>query len=574
MLDIKIVGGTVVDGTGAPGMRADVGIRDGRIVAIGAVNEPAGRTIDATGLVVAPGFVDSHTHYDAQVFWDPTLSPSCYHGVTTVMAGFCGFSIAPLTPEAATYLGPMLARVEGMPLKTLQQALSWDWTSFGDYLSRIDGRLGVNAGFMVGHSAVRRVVMGERAVGQRATEDDIERMCALVGTSIREGAMGFSSTISPTHNDADGNPVPSRHASREELLALAGVVRHHEGTALELLPNLAFDDSMIDLLVDYSLAGQRPVNWNVMSVNGADAPTRKNVARMLSASDRARERGAEVVALMFVSSPGLRLNFHSGFVLDSISPRWAEFFRLAPSWRQALLRDPAVRNDLCEEARGHRNARVVDWDHYLLMETGCADHARFVGRRLADIAGELGGSSFDALVDLALADDLKTSFMVNVPGEDAQTYAFRSELWQDDRTVVGASDAGAHMDMIDSFAFSTKLLQKGVREYRVIGLEQAVRQLTEVPARLFGLKERGNLREGWHADVVVFDPATVGHGEVYTRRDLPGDEGRLYADATGVPYVIVNGQLIVEGGRHTGALPGRVMKSGRDTRTVKIPAAA
>ena len=207
MLDLKIVGGTVVDGTGQSAFRADVGVRDGRVVAVGDVAEDARQTVDATGKIVSPGFIDVHTHYDVQVFWDPKLSPSCFHGVTTVLAGLCGFSIAPLSAEAAGYIRPMLARVEGMPLETLEVALTWDWTSFGDYLGRLDGRIGLNAGFFAGHSAIRRVVMGERAVGERATPDELEAMKTLLAQSLEQGALGFSTTISTTHNDGDGNPL-------------------------------------------------------------------------------------------------------------------------------------------------------------------------------------------------------------------------------------------------------------------------------------------------------------------------------------------------------------------------------
>src|SRR5262245_38584127 len=210
MLDLKITGGTIVDGSGAERFRGDVGLKDGRIVAVGTVTEEAKETGDATGRVVAPGFIDVHTHYDAQVFWDPKLSPSCYHGVTTVIGGFCGFSIAPLTPEAASYIKPMLARVEGMPLETLERAVPWSWGSFGDFLGLIDGKVGLNAGFFAGHSAIRRIVMGERAVGEKATSADLEAMKALLGRSLAEGALGFSTSINATHNDGDGNPVPSR----------------------------------------------------------------------------------------------------------------------------------------------------------------------------------------------------------------------------------------------------------------------------------------------------------------------------------------------------------------------------
>jgi len=573
MLDIKITGGRIADGSGQPAYLGDVGIRDGRIVALGQVEEDARETIDATGRIVAPGFIDVHTHYDAQAFWDPTFSPSCYHGVTTVFGGFCGFSIAPLTPDAGAYLLPMLARVEGMPQETLKAGVSWNWSSFGDFLGLLEGKVGLNCGFFVGHSAVRRVVMGERAVGSLASEAEIAEMSQLVHASLDEGAMGFSSTVSPTHNDADGNPVPSRHASREELIALARTVRDHPGTSLELLPNLDFGDDTLELLKDFSLAGQRPVNWNVLNVFGTTEADRERLDRMLSASTYARQHGAEVVALMPPSTPALRINFMSGFVLDSL-PGWGPLFQISPEERLERLRDPFVRSLLRQSAacRVQHMATTADFGNFRVVEVQAPSTKRHEGRLVSEIAGERGIDVFDAMLDLVIADGLRTSFQPEQRGEDPDTYALRKQVVEDDRILIGASDAGAHMDMIDSFAFSTKLLQRS-REYGLASVERAVQLMTKVPAEYFGLLERGELKLGNHADVVVFDPETVATGEVYTRYDLPGtrEHGRLYADAIGIEAVVVNGSLMVRDNQTTGALPGKVLRSGRDTETVAIP---
>jgi N-acyl-D-aspartate/D-glutamate deacylase len=488
MLDTKIINGQVIDGSGKPAFAADIGIRDGRIVAIGKVDEAARETIDAKGKIVAPGFIDSHTHYDAQVFWDPYLSPSCYHGVTTIVGGFCGFSVAPLAPHSAEYLGPMLARVEGMPLKTLQQGVPWDWSSFGSYLGKLEGNLGVNAGFFVGHSAVRRAVMNDRAVGHKASDQEIAAMKKLVGDSLTEGALGFSTTVSRSHNDGDGNPVPSRHASREEILELASECRNHEGTSLELLPNLDFDQATIDLMTDFSLAGQRPVNWNVLIINSAEPEEIAEAKRKLAVSEYAARKGAKIVALAFVSSPTSRLNFRVGFGFDGI-PDWAPLFRLPIAERIAKLKDPEYRRFLDERANSPEAGmfrRLAQWHNHLIAEVFTPENKPYQGRLVGDVAKELGKTPFDTLLDIVLADGLNTSLMPPAGKEDYETYKFRSEVWKNPNVVVGASDAGAHMDMIDAFAFSTRLLQKGVREHKLISFEEAVHQLTQVPAELFG----------------------------------------------------------------------------------------
>jgi N-acyl-D-aspartate/D-glutamate deacylase len=571
MLDLIIRNALIVDGTGSAPVHGAIGVADGRIRAIGKVDEEARETIDAKGCVVSPGFVDVHTHYDAQVFWDPAVSPSCYHGVTTIWGGHCGFSIAPLSKDAAPYLLHMLARVEGMPVSSLTAGVPWDWESFGQYLGKLDGRLGVNAGFMAGHSAIRRVVMGERAVGHEATPEELDRMKALLAKSLAEGALGFSSTISPTHNDADGNPVPSRHASREELIELARVVGEYEGTSIEFLPAVGrFNDSIKQLMSDLSTTARRPVNWN--AINAGDPDT---VANQLSASDVARRNGGDVRALTVPQPITLRINLFGGFVFDALN-EWEYLFRLPVEERMKELGDPERRRFLDESARARGPFRgFANWGVLTVHAVADPRNKALEGRTIGDIAAEQGKTPFDAMLDLAISEGLRTSFMPPIVGGDAALWQARGKLWADDRTVIGASDAGAHLDMIDTFAFSTQVLGNGVREHGVISLQDAVHQLTQVPAELMGLRERGVLREGWHADLVVFDPSTVGSGPVHMRPDLPADEPRIYADANGVHHVFVNGTAIIRDGVHTGALPGTVLRSGRDTYTpAMIPARA
>ena len=382
--------------------------------------------------------------------------------------------------------------------------------------------------------------------------------------------MGFSSTISSTHNDADGNPVPSRHASREEMITLARQVRDFPGTTVEFLPGVGWGKEEAQYMADLSLAANRPVNWNVL------APSSMNeemVEEQLSATDLARGQGAEVIALTVPQPMTIRINLRSGFVFDALHG-WARLFQMSIEERKAYLHDPANRARLDTDARSEKSGLMrglAVWENFIVDQTRSEALAGYRGRSIGEISKERGQAPFDALIDIALEDDLQTYFMPPTLGVDDASWEIRGRLWQDDRTVIGASDAGAHLDMIDTFAFSTQVLGTGVRERGLIGLEEAIRQLTDVPARLYGLKDRGRLVPGWHADVVVFDPERVGLGETYTKYDLPAGAGRLYAEANGIEHVFANGVEIIRAGEDTGSRPGAILKSGRDTETVEVP---
>jgi N-acyl-D-aspartate/D-glutamate deacylase len=572
MLDLVVKDAVLVDGTGAQRRSADLGIQDGRLVEIGRITGAAQRTISAQGQVAAPGFIDIHTHYDAQAFWDGSLSPSCYHGVTTAIGGNCGFSIAPLSgkPDDAEYLLNMLARVEGMPVASLRQGVPWNWRSFGEYLARLDGTLSINAGFMVGHSALRRTVMGERAVGHQASESELAAMVVLLRQSLLEGGMGLSSTVSPTHNDADGNPVPSRHAAEEEFLALARTVRDCPGTTLELLPGVGpFSDAEMERMAQMSLAANRPLNWNLISPASARP---EFTEQQLAASDYAAKRGARVVGLCSAQPMVFHVNFASLFGLDSL-PGWDALSKLKGAERKRAMQDPAMRRRLAAGATGEGGlfAILADWAGYTVIDVFAAENQPFRGKTLEQVAAMTGKAPLDAMFDIAVADDLKTSFKARGIGADEPSWPLRAQTWLDPRALVGGSDAGAHLDGLDTFAFSTTMLREAVTKRGLLSLEQAVQQLTQAPAELIGLTGRGVLREGAIADVVIFDPDRVGPGPVHTRFDLPTGAARLYADAEGVAHVLVAGTEIVRGNALTEARPGTVLRSGRDTHTVTVP---
>ncbi len=573
MLDLVIRGADVIDGTGAPRRRADVGVRDGRIVAIGAVDEDATTVIDADGLVVAPGFVDLHTHYDAQVLWDSALTPSPLHGVTTIVGGNCGFTIAPVEPSETDYLTRMLARVEGMPLESLVASVPYDWRTFGEYLDRIDGTTAVNAGFLVGHSAIRRCVMGDDAVGKPASEEQIAAMRTMLDESLAAGGLGFSSSWARTHNDADGDPVPSRAATKEELIALCETTGQHEGTTLEFIPSVGgFEDEHLQLMSDMSKAANRPLNWNVLVPNAARA---EYAWTALGAGDYAAERGGRVLALTVPDTMKTFLSFKSGFVLDAL-PGWAKTMALAPEEKMKALSDPDERKRLSEGAASPEAGMLrglANWANMEVNQTFAPENEGLAGRTVGDIAAERGQEPFDTLCDIVVADGLATVICPPVAGNDDESWNLRRDIWRDPRAIVGASDAGAHLDMLSTFNYSTAML-RACREHDLMPLEEAVSLLTDRQARLYGIKERGRIEDGWHADLVVFDAEKIAPGPIVWRDDLPAGAGRLYGEAEGIAHVIVNGVEIVRDGELTGATPGTLLRSGRDTETVTAAAPA
>ena len=565
MFDLVIRNGTVIDGTGIPGRVADVAISEGRIVAVGEVTEQGENEIDASGLIVAPGFVDVHTHFDAQVFWDTTLSPSPLHGVTTVISGNCGFTIAPLEAEHGEYMMEMLARVEGMPLTSLQEGVPWNWRTFGEYLDAIDGTLMPNAGFLVGHSAIRRTVMGERSVGEFASEGELQSMKELLAESISAGGLGFSSSWAKTHNDADGEAVPSRHASETELIELCSVLRDSDAVALEFIPTIErFDNEVYQLLTDMSVAADKPLNWNVIFVNARQADL---IEEKLQASDYAARQGGRVIALTAPMPAVSRLCFESGFLLDTLHG-WTEPMALPPEEKLALLSDPERRKALNEDAQKPSAFRgVARWERLTVGEVTKESLKHLEGRTIGEIADETGKSAWDTLCEIVVEDDLKTGLYPPAAGDNDESWALRQALWNDERCLIGASDAGAHLDFLATFNYSTYLLA-AARDRSLLSLESAVNKLTDVPARLYGLKERGRVEEGWWADLVVFDAAEVAPAEVEVREDLPGGAWRLYSEAVGVHHVFINGEHAVRDGGFTDARPGTLLRSGRDTEPV------
>jgi N-acyl-D-aspartate/D-glutamate deacylase len=573
MLDVRINGATIIDGTGRPGFTGDVGIRGGRIVAVGAIEEAAGRTIDGTGLVVAPGFVDPHTHYDAQLMWDPHATPSNVHGVTSVIAGNCGFTLAPIASADADFTRRMMAKVEGMPLAALEQGIDWKWNSFGEYLDILDGHIAVNAGFLVGHCAIRRQVMGAERATEPATDAELAEMVQLLAECIGAGGLGFSTTRSSSHSDGDGDPVPSRMATADEVLALCREVSRHEGTTLEAITegcNHLFTDAEIDLFVEMSRAAQRPLNWNVLTLDAA-APDR--APHQLQPSLRAAAAGdSKVVALTMPVLVPMNMNFLTYCALWNL-PNWREVMALPVAERKVALSDPAVQERMLTGAQSKEAGvfgRLSNFAGYRIGDTYSAANEGLRGRIVADIAAERGTEPFATLCDIVVADDLRTIVWPHPTDDNPESWELRRSMWENPHVMIGGSDAGAHLDRMFGAGYTTQFLADTIRGRRLVGLERAVQLITDVPARLFGLRDRGRIEAGMIADVVVFDPATVDAEAPSLVPDLPASSIRLTAGSHGIAHVFVNGVETVTNGVATGALPGVVLRSGRDTETVGV----
>jgi N-acyl-D-aspartate/D-glutamate deacylase len=561
MRDVLIEGATVVDGTGNDAVVMSVGIEGGRLH-LGEAERGAlaRRRIDAAGLVLCPGFVDVHTHFDAQVFWDPFLTPSSLHGVTTVVAGNCGFSIAPLDESDADYMMRLLARVEGIPLGALQEGVPWNWSTFGEYLSAVE-RVGpaLNFGAMVGHSALRRNVLGVESGTETLTPASMAGLRQSLRHALEAGAMGFSSSWGGAHFDGNGDPVPSRHAGEAELIGLCEELAAFPGTQVEFIPTMhPFSEAHVDLMTKMSVAARSPLNWNVLLTLDAE-----ECAGKLAASDHAAAHGGRVVALSYPGPMQARVSLLSS-AFDAI-PGWSETMALAPDEIVRRLNDPVERERLRELAEQGDKATLglTRFENLRVLDTYTDDTRATEGRLLGDLARERGAEPFDVLCDLATAD-IRTGFNRAPIGDDPASWKLRLESWQDPRVIMGASDAGAHIDMLSTFDYPVALLAMA-RERAAMPLPPLIRSLTDVPATLYGMRDMGRIEDGFRADVLLFDPAVIAPGRVSWQDDLPGGAGRLFSQPVGIEHVFVNGTEIASAGTLTGERPGRVLKAGIDT---------
>ena len=546
--DLKIVGGTLIDGTGSPGRRADVGVKDGRVVALGEGLGDASQTVDAQGLVVAPGFVDIHTHYDAQVLWDPELSISPWHGVTTAVLGNCGFGVAPTRPEHRDLILRTLERVEGMSLSALEEGLGspWPFQSFPEYMDVLERTaLGINVAVMVGHTPIRLWVMGDDATTRAATAPEVAQMRALVRQAMDAGAVGFATSVSKVHVGYAGRPVPSRLAAFDEMLELAGAVGE---SGHGLIHYNVGRDPLWEAYEQLHAASGRPVVWTSLLAGSLGPGSHR---AHLERAAQQRQRGLPIHGQGACRPIQFEFDFRSPVVFDT----WASFepVRLADdeAQRRAVYADPAFRARVKRQVagRGPDDAwfagKEAEGDtrraSFQEMTISWSADASLLERKLVDLARERQVDPVDLMLDLALASDLQLRWRMALLNFDESEV---SEILADPHVVLGLGDGGAHMSQLCDACHPTYLLGHWVRERAALSLEEAVRRLTSHPADVFGLHDRGRVAPGLPADLVVFDPDRVDAGPLQRVYDLPAGQDRLISRASGIEAVFVNGQRL------------------------------
>ena len=558
--DLVIRDGTVIDGSGLPRYRADVGVVRGKIANIGRIRDAAKEVVDASGLVVAPGFVDGHTHMDAQISWDPLGTCSCWHGITTVVMGNCGFTLAPCKANEKHLVVRNLERAEDISAEAMEAGIDWTWETYPEYLDAIE-RLpkGINYSGYVGHSALRTYAMGERAFDEPATEDDMAVMRRELRDSIRAGAMGFTTSRTRNHQTPDGRPVASRIASWQEVRDLVGVMGDMNAGIFEIAGEDTGRDperlrDYLERLRDLAVETGRPVTWGMFSTRRAPDYWRAYFDLL----DETAAAGGRMFAQVHSRSLNVLLSFKTSLPFDRL-PVWRELRALPLDEQKGALRDPDTRRRLIEAASvPDRRAAVgaesrrPDYDWLFAMETPSGPH-----RSIAQIARERGLDPVAAIIELALEKDLDQFFLQPIVNED-QDHVL--EMMRHPRSVVTFSDSGAHVSQIMDSSLQTHVLSHWVREKQAFTLEEGVRMLSFEPASSWGLADRGLLREGFAADVTIFDPERIAPEMPEVATDLPAGAKRLKQKATGIAATVVNGEVVLRDGEHTGALPGQLLR--------------
>jgi N-acyl-D-aspartate/D-glutamate deacylase len=561
--DLVIRDARIVDGSGDPSYRGDVAVTGGRIAAVGRDVERGTQELDAGGLVLAPGFIDLHTHYDCQLFWDRHATPSPWHGVTTVVMGNCGFTLAPCRPKDRDTIMRLLSFVEGMPLDTLRAAIPWRWESYAQYLDAIEqGGLGVNVASFIGHSAIRLHVMGGDALERTATAPERAAMAALVRDGMAAGALGWSTSFAPTHFFADDDkPAPSRVADRAELLELATALAAFDRGIIEIAPRLivgSTEDKLEEIAgyAELARASGKTVVWAPL-LHSIFVPDQG--AACLDEAARLQQSGVDVLPQVGCRPLELRFDFAtSGFGLDN-NPIWRPIMAKPREERRRLFADPAWRREMSDPSRGFVMALVKEWDHLVLRLPQSERTRGLQDRSVTSIAAERGVAPVDAFCDVVLEGDLTDQWGALVMNYDEEHIA---PMLRHPAGVTALSDAGAHMDTLCDQGFTTYLLGHWVREQGRLALEEAVALVTSRPADRYGLAGRGRIARGAAADLVLFDPTRIGTRRTELVHDLPEGQRRLVQRADGIEWVFVNGTAVVERGTPADRLPGRLLRGG------------
>jgi N-acyl-D-aspartate/D-glutamate deacylase len=555
MYDLLIKNGTVVDGTGAPRQIADVAVKDGLIAKIGKISEGAAQMVDAYGLVVAPGFVDPHTHYDAQICWDRQITCSSWHGVTSVVMGNCGVGLAPCRPQAHDIAALDLVNVEAIPYDVLKRGITWDWESFPSYMEAAARRgSAINLGFLAPLTPFRHYVMGEESMERAATPEEAEKVSALLREAVAAGALGISHTTGIQHVGYKGRPLACRLADRAELGAYARVLRDLGKGVIEITLTQNFghiQDHELDLLRFLLGESERRITWLAI-FDLEDKPLAS--AETLQRSEALIKRGA--IPQMTCRPLIAEIEFKSGMAF-SLMRSWQPAVGQSPERLKQLYADAEFRAAVVDEM--NRGVLRRNWKRVEVCDVGKPELKNLIGKTVAEIARVRGheGREFETMLDLAIEDDLNIAFAQAVFNNNEERLA---KLINDPRPMIGLSDAGAHVSLLCDAGYCTYLLGHWVRELNAITLEYAVKRLTSEPADFFGLKGRGRLSVGNNADVAIFDPDTVGSARRGTMTDdLPGGGKRLVMPATGVIHTFVNGVPVYKDGRYTGATPGEVL---------------
>lgn len=560
--DLVIKNGNVVDGSGGAAYRADVGVKDGLITAIGRITEKAAETIDADGHVVTPGFVDGHTHMDAQIFWDPIGSCSCYHGVTSVVMGNCGFTLAPCKQEDADLVFRNLERAEDLSRDAMLAGIDWRWETFPEFLDVIDELpKGINYAGYIGHSALRTYVMGERAFEDKASPEEIVVMQRIAKEAVEVGAIGFSTSRTFNHATSDDRPVASRLADWDEVRAIVNAVGETGKGVFELAGEAPgrnperlrdYHTRLRDLAVESGV----PQTWGMFSVKAAPGHWRSYFDLL----DETAAAGGRMFAQVHSRGLNTLYSFESNLPYDSWE-LWKDIRQLPLPEQKLKLQDPATRARLVEIAnRPYDGPRIIgaelrppNWEYVFPMDDMVYDKPS-----MAQLAREKGVNPVELMIDMVLERDMKMFFRAPIANEDMDEVI---QLIKHPRSVVTFSDSGAHVSQIMDSSLQTHLLSYWVREKQALTLEEAVRQMTYNTATMWGLHDRGLIRQGMAADLLVFDPDTVGPNMPEVRHDLPSGARRLHQTATGIRNTIVNGAVLLENNVHTGATTGKLLRS-------------